>query len=474
VFRIHRILLRCVYSDQDIKGDDGRFSLDIEHFRLTVPSNPPLLNCMIYNNSSLSDQGASLKNNYILIDFENVWSIPMNKPPENRASTLPLTFLVSMILAIAGCDSVEKADSQFKPQLLERMDAEFAGGQHRYIDGLLVLHHGKVVMESRYNQDYVTPFEKIDSDPEEAKDWGFGKGDYYYVDPKWHPWLKGGELHTLQSVTKSVSSALIGIAILRGEIDSVDMPVAPLLDSPAPFDGDPRAKQLTLRHILTMTTGVAWNETNYELEGNDGSLLEAAPNWQQYVLSKPFSDDPGTTFNYNSGTSLLLDVVLLKTTGMHAAEYAKAYLFDPLGIESFYWKTSPDGLSDTLGGLFLTAQDLARIGTLYANDGVWNGTRLLPKGWVQASFSPAISIGLGPDWTGESHPGAMYGYLWWLLPDPDQAGKFVPVARGYGGQRLVILPDDDVIAILYGWNIMDGTYEYSDSDFIRHLVRAFR
>lgn len=93
---------------------------------------------------------------------------------------------------------------------------------------------------------------------------------------------------------------------------------------------------------------------------------------------------------------------------------------------------------------------------------------------MQASFSPAISIGPGPDWTGESHPGAMYGYLWWLFPDPNQAGKFVPLARGYGGQRLVVLPDDDVIAILYGWNIIDCTHEYSDSDFIQHLVLAFR
>ena len=113
----------------------------------------------------------------------------MNKQLENQASTLPLTLLVSLILAVAGCDSVENAESQFKPQLLEKLDAEFASGRHGYVDDLLVLHHGKVVMESRYQQDYLTPFEKIDSDPEEAEDWGFGKGDYYYVDPKWHPWL---------------------------------------------------------------------------------------------------------------------------------------------------------------------------------------------------------------------------------------------------------------------------------------------
>lgn len=394
---------------------------------------------------------------------------------ENRKPAAALfVFLISLVLAVTGSATAEESGRTFNLHLLEKLDAEFASGQHGYIDGLLVMQHGKVVMDSRYRHDYLSAFERIDFDPDEADFWGQGKGDYYYVDPNWHPWLKGGDLHTIQSVTKSVSSALIGIAILRGEIESVDMLVAPLLDSEAVFGGDPRARDLSLRHILTMTTGIAWNETDYSEEENDGGLLENAPSWQQYVLDKPFSDDPGAIFNYNSGSSLLLDVILFKSTGMHAAEYAKKHLFDPLGIKSFYWKTTPDGLSDTLGGLYLRSKDLALFGMLYANDGVWNGTRLLPKGWVQDSFTPAVSVGSGPDWTGESHPGGMYGYLWWLLPDPDQVNKFVPVARGYGGQRLVVLAEDDVIGILYGWNIFDGTTEFSDTEFLQRLVGTFR
>ena len=223
-----------------------------------------------------------------------------------------------------------------------------------------------------------------------------------------------------------------------------------------------------------MTTGIAWNETDYDNDENDGSLLELAPNWQQYVLDKPFSNDPGTVFNYNSGTALLLDVVLRKSTGLHAAEYAEKYLFEPLGIKSYYWKTTPDRLSDTLGGLYLTTHDLARFGTLYANDGIWNGIRILPEGWVWDSLSPAFSVAGRPDWTGESNRDWMYGYLWWLLPDPDHPDKFVPVARGYGGQRLVLLPEDNIVAVLYGWNIMDGTSEYSDAEFLKRLVRAVR
>lgn len=378
------------------------------------------------------------------------------------------------MLTGTACTHTGEADGKFKPHVLEKLDSEFASGRYGYIDGLLVMHNDKVVMQSRYQQDYITPFEKIESELEEAISWGQGKGEYYYVDPNWHPWMKGGDLHTVQSVTKSVTSALIGIAILRGEIDSVDIKVAPLLDSTAPFKGDPLSEELTLRHILTMTTGIDWNEVNYEERENDGNQLELATNWQQYVLSKPFRNAPGTVFNYNSGASLLLDVVLFRSTGMHAAEYAEKHLFQPLGIKSFHWKTTPDGLSDTLGGLYLSSQDLANFGRLYANDGVWDGVRILTEGWVKDSFSPAISVEDHPDWAAEPHPGWTYGYLWWLLPDPDHPDKFVPVARGYGGQRLVLLTEDNVIGVLYGWNITDGTTEYSDAEFLERLVRAFR
>ena len=156
----------------------------------------------------------------------------MNERLQTQAAALAITLSTSLIFAVTSGAFAGDTDGIFKTHQLETLDAEFASGRHGYIDGLLVLHHGKVVLQSRYQRDYTTPFEKIDSQPEEAISWGQGKEDYYYLDPKWHPWLKGGDLHTVQSVTKSVTSALIGIAILRGEIDSVDIKVAPLLDGP--------------------------------------------------------------------------------------------------------------------------------------------------------------------------------------------------------------------------------------------------
>ena len=147
----------------------------------------------------------------------------MNERPQKWVAALAITLSTSLILAVTSCGPAGETDGKFNAHALETLDSEFASGRHGYIDGFLVLHNDKVVLQSRYQQDYITPFEKIDSDPEAAFFWGQGKGDYYYVDPDRHPWMKGGDLHTLQSVTKSVTSALIGIAILRGDIRSLDI-----------------------------------------------------------------------------------------------------------------------------------------------------------------------------------------------------------------------------------------------------------
>ncbi len=383
-------------------------------------------------------------------------------------SSMKANLLVLMTLTSLSAE-VPLAEEAGYPSafgVLKNLDRQFADGRHGYIDAMLVLHDGKTILRSRYQQDYVTPFKRIDSDREASAFWGKGSGEYYYMDPAVHPWWKGTALHTAQSVTKSVTSALIGIAIRRGEIESVDIAVAPLFDSSAPFRGHPAAKKITLRHLLTMTSGIDWNEADYLDAQNDATLMELSPSWQQYVLDRTISEEPGSVFNYNSGTSALLDVVLFKTTGMHAADYAKQHLFKPLGIKTYHWKSTSDGLSDTQGGLYLSEDDLARFGMLYASNGVWHGDRILSEEWVHDSFTPAIAV--------ESEPGWMYGYQWWLLPDPDLPLTFVPMALGYGGQKLAILAQDKVVAVLFGWNILEGTTEYSSNDFLRHLSRAFR
>ncbi|HVQ32111.1 MAG TPA: serine hydrolase [Vicinamibacteria bacterium] len=318
---------------------------------------------------------------------------------------------------------------------LETFDRELAAGQQGYVDSMLVIRHGAVVFEKSYPHDYDSLF--------------VGKGApglYNYYDPAWHPYWKHGELHTMQSVSKSFTSALVGIAIRRGEIPGVQAKVMPYF-SAFKTPPDPRRDAMTLRDVLTMTTGIRWDESSssYTNTKNNCAEMEATEDWIQYVLEQPMAFAPGQQFEYNSGATELLSYVIKKTTGQEADDYAKEHLLGPLGIE-YAWKRTPKGLADTEGGLYLRPRDLAKFGLLYLRDGVWEGKRILPEGWVKDSTT----------WhTGTSRGRRGYGYKWWVLSRKGPGTYEAYAALGYGGQRLIVVPELDLIAVFTGWNIYD-------------------
>lgn len=329
--------------------------------------------------------------------------------------------------------------------VLDEFDRELASGAHGYVDGMLVIRHGRIVYEKSYDhgRDYDRLFAAM-TDPK--------PGIYNYYDPAWHPWYQKGPLHTMQSVSKSVTSALIGIALGAGRIPDVGVEIRPYFVG-FPFGSDHRWRAMTLQHLLTMTSGIEWDESkvSYTDPANSCARMESSSDWVQFVLQQPMAGDPGTDFVYNSGVTELLAEVLVKATGKDPDAYAAEHLFRPLGIESWYWKKTPTGLSDTEGGLYLTARDLAKIGYLYLNDGVWNGQRILPEGWVQEST--AASVNPAPGAPEESAP--RYGYQWWLTPYQGATRAYAPTCRGYGGQYLFVVPEYDVVAVFTGWNIYD-------------------
>lgn len=330
----------------------------------------------------------------------------------------------------------------FDMAALAALDQEFAAGTHGQVTGMLITRHGRVVIDKTYTHDFDALF--AGHGPE--------RGPYNYYDPDWHPYYQHGPLHTMQSVSKSVTSTLVGIAIARGEIPGVDAKLLPYFTG-FRHDADPRRDTWTLAHVLTMTTGIRWDESTvaYTDPANSCANMEHSPDWVQYVLDQPLAADPGTTFNYNSGATELLAHVLKTATGKHAHEYAAERLFAPLGITDTYWKQTPTGLSDTEGGLYLTPRDLAKIGYLYLRDGMWEGTRLLPEGWVAKATSPLV----------DTRPGQprsrRYGYKWWVLPHAD-GSAYAYAALGYGGQRLIVVPEQDIVAVFTGWNI----YEHAE------------
>ncbi len=320
---------------------------------------------------------------------------------------------------------------------LEALDRELAAGKYGYVDGMLVIRRGAVVYEKTY--DHAEDYERLFA----------GKGApgiYNYYDPGWHPYYQRGPLHTMQSVSKSVTSALIGIAIGRGEIPGVDAKVMPYFAA-YPVPADSRRDRMTLADVLTMRTGIRWDEetADYTDPANNCAAMEGSADWIRYVLDQPMAAEPGKRFVYNSGATELLSYLIWKRTGKPADDYAKEHLFAPLGI-AFYWKRTPKGLADTEGGLYLTARDLAKFGYLYLKDGVWDGKRILPEGWVKASTSTL---------TATNEKGIGYGYQWWTLPPVGTASRGAFLAWGYGGQLLIVVPELDLIAVFTGWNIYD-------------------
>jgi len=327
-------------------------------------------------------------------------------------------------------------------RVLAQLDSDLAQGKYSLVDSFQVFRCGTEVFSRTYSHDYGRIYGK------QAKTRGPLNarltGPYNYFDPAWHPYFHGSDLHTMQSVSKTVTSVIIGIAMTRGDFKAgVDTPVLGYFDVKKIKNVDERKRRMTLKDVLTMTTGLDWLEdVPYDDPRSDSSLMEATDDWVQYVIDKPMAHDPGTVFNYSSGATELLAYIFKKETGQDIDAYGEAYLFAPLGIKH-HWKRTYLGVVDTEGGLYLNGADLAKIGYLYLNDGVWDGKRLVADAWIRQSLTPAIATG----WQG-----LWYGFKWWLQPR-DDAQDFVWHAIGLGGQRLMVFPAEELIVTFTGWDI---------------------
>ena len=345
-------------------------------------------------------------------------------------------------------------------KMLAAFDADLAQNKYSLVDSFAVYRCGRQVFERKYSHDYGKIYGK------EAHERGplnaHLTGPYNYFDPAWHPYYHGTELHSMQSVSKTVSSVIWGIAMTRGDFKAgLDTPLLKYFDEAKVKNVDERKRRMTLRHVLTMTTGLDWNEeVAYDDPKNDSSIMEATDDWVQYVIDRPMAHEPGTVFNYSSGVSMFLAYVFEKETGQDIVRYGEKYLFGPLGIE-YYWKRTPLGVADTEGGLFLKNEDLAKIGYLYLHDGFWDGQKIVSKDWVKQSLAPAT----------DAEEGFKYGYKWWLQPRKDRPG-YVWMARGFGGQRLMVFPEENLIAVFTGWEILKD--EAASADLVERILPAVR
>ncbi len=261
--------------------------------------------------------------------------------------------------------------------------------------------------------------------------------------------------NNIASISKSMLSALVGIAIEQGYFESTDERIADYL--PAYFEevADPAARELTLHHLLTMTHGLAWEE-------NEASRrLNRSENWVADILSAPLSSQPGARFNYSTGVSHVLSAVVTEATGMSACEFAHRHLFQPLGIEAEFWGVDPQGYFTGGHSVSMTAREIARFGQLFLDEGRWQGAPIVPGWWVAASTAPQIDIG-------NNYAG--YGYYWWLNRI---AGYDMYSALGAGGQILHVIPALEIVMVTthgFRGNRRDYAEEAESYDFIWNFL----
>jgi hypothetical protein len=330
-----------------------------------------------------------------------------------------------------------------RDQTLNDLDRDIAAEKYSLVDSFQVFRCGEEVFSRRYPHDYAKIYAKegATKGPLNAR----LTGRYNYFDPAWHPYYHGTDLHTMQSISKTVTSAIIGIARTRGDFKAgLETPVLTYFDVAKVKNVDDRKRRMTLKDVLTMRSGLDWVEdVPYDDPRSDSSLMEATDDWVQYVIDKPMAKEPGSAFNYSSGATELLAFIFKKETGQDIDAYGEKYLFAPLGIRH-HWKRTYLGIVDTEGGLYLSGSDLAKIGYLYLHDGMWDGKRIVSEEWVKQSLTPYVDTG----WQG-----LKYGFKWWLYP-LKEGKQLVWMGIGFGGQRLMVFPDEQLIATFTGWDTL--------------------
>jgi CubicO group peptidase (beta-lactamase class C family) len=249
----------------------------------------------------------------------------------------------------------------------------------------------------------------------------------YIVSETYFDSYRQNDRHQLFSCTKSFIATLIGIALDRGDIQRIDAPVMDFFAGRPFANLDERKQAMTLQDLLTMRSGLDWQES-------DPSYMELmrSSDSVKYVLDKPMAQAPGSQFNYCSGCSHVLSAILQQVTGANTLDYANKNLFKPLGITNLRWDKDPSGIPIGGWGLQLTPREMAKLGYLYLHDGAWEGRQIVSSAWVQAATQQHT--------TTDGELG--YGYQWWVYPS---FGAYT--ALGLEGQTIFVVPEADLIVV---------------------------
>jgi CubicO group peptidase (beta-lactamase class C family) len=254
----------------------------------------------------------------------------------------------------------------------------------------------------------------------------------YLVYERYYRGSNAAQTNNIKSMSKRILSVLTGIALQEGRLRGLDQKLSEFYPEYFGPNLDARKRDITLKHILTMSAGFQWAENT-----SNSDRLWASRNWLQTMIEWPMATVPGVVFNYNTGLTHLLSGILTRVSGASTLAYANSRLFGPLGISCNRWTQDPMGIYFGGSEVWLTARDLAKFGYLALRNGRWEDREIVPEPWLRESSRIQVRNGMG--W-----PMGDYGYLWWSKP---QQGYPVILASGYGGQHVLLVPDLDLMVV---------------------------
>jgi CubicO group peptidase (beta-lactamase class C family) len=344
---------------------------------------------------------------------------------------VPLLFSVFLLLD-AHAQAIDSS-------IIHSMEAAIENGTYPNIHSVLISYHNELVYE---------------------KYWA-GK-DEYWGDNRGITIHAKDSLHDVRSISKSIVSACAGIAIQQGKIKSVNEKIFDFFPEYAKQDTGLKS-MLTIKHLLTMSSGFAWNEdVPYDNPENSEIRMIRSANPAEYVLSQPMDFPPGKVWKYNGGTTQLLAAIIEKTTTMKVDEFAKKYLFKPLGITKFEWIKYPGtDQPAAASGLRLRSRDLLKFGLLYKNRGIWNNKHIIREKWIEESFQSQIQ---------QSHGGS-YGYQFWIWQDTIINKPTTIVACvGNGDQRIFFDETHDLVIVITAGNYNKWDIKNNSSALLKNYI----
>ncbi len=323
-----------------------------------------------------------------------------------RWTALALT--LALPVACAAGEQIEGwpvSEAEYDRERLAALDRAIADDTYRDINAIVVIRDGELLIERYYNG------------------------------------ADRSRTHDPRSVGKTFASAVLGIALRDGHIDSIDQTLGEFYALDTYANPSKKKAAVTLRHLVTMTSGFEGNDSDPRSAGNEEGMYPQ-PDWVRWTLDLPMADDraPGDQWRYFTAGVVLLGDVLNRRVPGGLESYADRVLFEPLGVRNYQWQHTPQRVANTAGGIRLTPLGFARFGELYRRGGRWEGRQIVPADWVSASLTPSVDT---------IQPPNRYGYLWWHKSyEVDDASWPVAYCTGNGGNKIFVFDDRPLVVVV--------------------------